>query len=141
MSLSIRAAGGVVVRGDGAAASVLLVHRPEYDDWTFPKGKVEPGESDEECAVREVEEETGLTCALGAELPSTEYADPRGRPKTVRYWQMRVVGGSLRFVHEVDTAQWLGFTDAVSALTYPRDVDVLRALARELGALVDGVSA
>jgi len=137
LSHPIRAAGGIVVRSEGSAAAVLLVHRPEYDDWTFPKGKVEPGESDEECAVREVEEETGLTCSLGAELPSTEYTDPRGRPKTVRYWRMRVVAGSLRFVHEVDTALWLGFPEAASALTYPRDVDVLRALAREIGVLID----
>ena len=67
----VRAAGGVVVR-DGR---VLLVHRPKYDDWTFPKGKAEEGESDEECAVREVAEETGLRCTLAQELGATEYRD------------------------------------------------------------------
>ena len=80
----VRAAGGIVAR-DGR---LLLVHRPKYDDWTFPKGKAEPGESDEACAVREVEEETGLRCELGAELPSTHYTDSRGRPKRVRWWRM-----------------------------------------------------
>ena len=60
---------------------MLLVHRPAYDDWTFPKGKVDPGESDEDCAVREVEEETGLRCALGRELRSTTYDDQKGGPR------------------------------------------------------------
>ena len=128
MSHPIRAAGGIVVRSEGSAAAVLLVHRPEYDDWTFPKGKVEPGESDEECAVREVEEETGLTCSLGAELPSTEYTDPRGRPKTVRYWRMRVVDGELVFEHEVDDARWVTPGAAAALLTYARDAALLDAL-------------
>jgi 8-oxo-dGTP pyrophosphatase MutT (NUDIX family) len=122
----VRAAGGVVVRGTGADRSVLLVHRPAYDDWTFPKGKADPGESDEECAVREVEEETGLRCALGRELQPTDYDDARGRPKHVRYWTMEVVGGSLRFEHEVDEARWLAPDEAAALLSYERDLDVLR---------------
>ena len=88
--VEIRASGGLVVR-DGR---VLVVHRPEYDDWTFPKGKAEPGESDEACAVREVEEETGLRCELGEELPTTHTPDTRGRPKRVRWWRMRPVRAS-----------------------------------------------
>jgi 8-oxo-dGTP pyrophosphatase MutT (NUDIX family) len=63
---------------------VLLVHRPRYGDWSLPKGKAKRGETDEECALREVEEETGLRCALGRELASTEYLDRRDRPKVVR---------------------------------------------------------
>ena len=106
---------------------MLLVHRPAYDDWSFPKGKAEPGESDEECAVREVEEETGLRCSLGRELPSTEYADPKGRSKMVRYWVMEVVGGSLQFEHEVDDARWVSPEAALQLLSYERDGDVLRA--------------
>jgi 8-oxo-dGTP pyrophosphatase MutT (NUDIX family) len=125
LSKVIRAAGGIVVRGSGSETEVLLVHRPQYDDWTFPKGKVEPGESDEECAVREVEEETGLLCSLGRELESTSYLDAKKRPKTVRYWVMEVVGGALRFDFEVDAARWVSFREAESLLTYPRDVGLL----------------
>ncbi len=124
----VRAAGGVVVRGAGPAASVLLVHRPAYDDWTFPKGKVDPGESDEACAVREVEEETGLRCTLGEELAATEYIDARGRPKRVRYWRMEVESGELRFEHEVDAARWLTLAEAARQLTYGRDLELLQAI-------------
>src|SRR5262245_62687058 len=86
---TVRAAGGVVVRqGENGAPEVLIVHRPAYDDWSFPKGKCEDGESEEEAAVREVEEETGLKCRLERELTTTRYRDARGRPKTVRYWEI-----------------------------------------------------
>ena len=108
---------------------MLLVHRPQYDDWTFPKGKVEPGESDEECAVREVEEETGLVCSLGRELESTSYLDAKKRPKTVRYWVMELVAGTLRFDFEVDEARWVAIDEAARLLTYPRDIDLLRSVA------------
>lgn len=124
----MRAAGGVVVRDGACGPEVLVVHRPAYDDWTFPKGKAEPGESDEACALREVEEETGLRCALDAELPSTEYADAGGRPKRVRYWRMHVESGRLAFAHEVDDARWLPAADAARLLTYARDVALLAAL-------------
>jgi len=80
----VRAAGGVVVR-DGRVA---VVHRPKYDDWSLPKGKLQPGESWEAAALREVEEETGLACRLQQELPAVEYEDSHGRCKTVRYWRM-----------------------------------------------------
>ena len=90
----VRAAGGVPVRETPDGLEVLVVHRPQYGDWSFPKGKCEPGESDEACAIREVAEETGLVCALEEELPSTSYTDAKDRPKRVRYWRLRVVGGS-----------------------------------------------
>jgi 8-oxo-dGTP pyrophosphatase MutT (NUDIX family) len=128
LSSVVRAAGGVVVRGTGAARAVLLVHRPAYDDWTFPKGKVEQGESDEACAVREVEEETGLRCTLAEELSATEYVDGRGRPKRVRYWRMEVDSGELRFEHEVDAARWLTTAEAADQLTYDRDLELLHGL-------------
>ena len=123
----MEAAGGVVVRDGADGAEVLLVHRAAYGDWTIPKGKLEPGESHEECAVREVEEETGLLCVLGRELPTTTYKDAKGRRKRVRYWVMEVVGGSLRFDYEVDDARWLPPDDAVALLTYGRDGGVLAA--------------
>ncbi len=128
MSEVVRAAGGLVVRESERGAEVLVVHRPAYGDWTFPKGKVEPGESDEECAVREVEEETGFRCELGEELQSTSYDDSHGRAKRVRYWRMRVVGGELAFVHEVDDARWVTAAEASVVLTYARDLVLLDAL-------------
>jgi 8-oxo-dGTP pyrophosphatase MutT (NUDIX family) len=126
--VTVRAAGGLVVRDGGAGPEVLVVHRPKYGDWSFPKGKCEPGETDEACALREVEEETGLVCELDGELASTSYEDGRGRPKRVRYWRMRPTGGGLAFVHEVDEARWLPPPEAAELLTYERDVEVLRGL-------------
>src|SRR5262249_39444314 len=97
----VRAAGGVIVR-DGA---VLLVHRPHYGDWSFPKGKLDPGESWEEAAVREVEEEAGLRCSLGPELGRTHYRDGQGREKEVRYYLMDC-DGEAAAANEVDEVRW-----------------------------------
>ncbi len=129
-SAVIRAAGGVVLGPGESGTDVLIVHRPKYDDWTFPKGKAEPGESDEACALREVEEETGLRCELLEELPATTYRDSRLRSKRVRYWLMRPTEGELTFRHEVDDARWLDLADAREALTYARDLPVLEEAAR-----------
>jgi 8-oxo-dGTP diphosphatase len=108
---------------------VLLVHRPRYDDWSFPKGKAKDGESDEDCARREVEEEVGLTCALGAELAQTRYRDVKGRPKVVRYWAMELPAGADPTTGDgVDELVWLDPSKAERRLTWKRDVDVLRAL-------------
>jgi 8-oxo-dGTP pyrophosphatase MutT (NUDIX family) len=126
----VRAAGGVVWRVDvDGTVRVLLVHRPRYDDWTIPKGKVDEGETDEQCAVREVEEETGLRCVLGHELVGSEYIDRKGRPKRVRYWEMTVADGEFTPTDEVDEARWLSIDEAASLLTYERDVDVLQSFA------------
>jgi 8-oxo-dGTP diphosphatase len=124
----VRAAGGVVVREGADGREVLLVHRPRHHDWSLPKGKAEPGESDEDCALREVEEETGLRCELGRELPSTQYRDARGRPKVVRYWEMRWADGVARPRAEVDEVRWLPVDEAREQLTWERDRDVLEAL-------------
>jgi 8-oxo-dGTP diphosphatase len=128
MSRVVRAAGGVVVRETPRGPEILLVHRPKYGDWTFPKGKAYDDESDEACALREVEEETGLLCVLREELPSMSYTDPQGRPKSVRYWLMTPVGGELAFRHEVDEARWVSPEDARGLLSYDRDVTLLPSL-------------
>jgi 8-oxo-dGTP diphosphatase len=114
----VEAAGGVPVR-DGR---VLLVHRPKYDDWTLPKGKLDPGESFEDAALREVEEETSLTCRLGPELTPTHYRDNKDRPKIVRYWVMEVEHEvAFEPNDEVDELQWLEPGEAEAKLTYERD--------------------
>jgi 8-oxo-(d)GTP phosphatase len=125
---SVRAAGGVLRRVGPNGIEVLLVHRPRYDDWTLPKGKAQPGETDEETALREVEEETGLRASLGLELPGTRYRDSQGRDKVVRYWTMRPQSGSFEPHGEVDAIKWTPIADAGSKLSYERDVEVLRAV-------------
>jgi 8-oxo-dGTP diphosphatase len=131
---SVQAAGGLVhrPRGDGSP-ELVLVHRPRYGDWTLPKGKLEPGETHEEAALREVEEETGLRCELGRELASTAYRDGSGRPKTVRYWAMRPLAGSFRPHEEVDAVCWVSLPEAEGLLTHGRDREVLRAFAEAGG--------
>ena len=121
----VRAAGGLVSRNGDGGVDLVLVHRPAYDDWAFPKGKLDLGESEEEAALREVEEETGLRCRLGREVGLTRYHDSRGRPKTVRYWQMTPVGGALGAANEVDDARWVPLADAPDLLTYERDRELL----------------
>ena len=104
---------------------MLLVHRPKYDDWTLPKGKCDPGERDEDAALREVLEETGLRCRRGTELAESHYTDARGRPKVVRYWAMEPVGGAFEVNDEVDEVRWLSVAEARRLLSYERDLPVL----------------
>jgi 8-oxo-dGTP diphosphatase len=122
----VEAAGGVVVDAEGRVA---LVHRPRYDDWSLPKGKLDPGESFADAALREVEEETGLRCRLVRELPPVEYTDNKGRAKLVRYWLMEV-GHDPGFVpnDEVDELRWLEPAEALALLSYERDAEVVRSL-------------
>ena len=120
----VKAAGGVV-RRDGRIA---VVHRPRYDDWSLPKGKLDPGESFEEAALREVREETGFECELGEELSSTSYNDRKGRSKIVRYWLMEPVGGEFAPNDEVDELRWLTPAEAVDLLTYPRDAELAQEI-------------
>lgn len=123
----IRAAGGVVVRGDREDREVAIVHRPRYDDWTFPKGKLVEGESEEDAALREVLEETGIVAEIIGELPTVEYDHRSGTPKSVRYWLMRETGGTFDPNDEVDRLQWLPPSQAAATLTYERDRAVLDA--------------
>jgi 8-oxo-dGTP diphosphatase len=110
---------------------VLLVHRPRYDDWSFPKGKALDGESDEDCALREVEEETGYACDLGPELPESRYVS-KGSPKRVRYWLMTPRAGELAPSDEVDAGDWLGMGDARARLSYDRDRSLLDSVVEAL---------
>ena len=118
----LRAAGGLVRRG----GRVLLVHRPRYDDWAFPKGKLEEGESWEDAALREVEEETGLRCVLGAYAGSTRYPMREGM-KEVRFFHMEAAG-EARAQNEVDEVRWVAPAEARELLTHDRDRSLLDAL-------------
>ncbi|TMM22694.1 MAG: NUDIX hydrolase [Actinobacteria bacterium] len=130
MSSVVRAAGGVITRAGRDGAEILLVHRPRYDDWTLPKGKAEPGESDEDCALREVEEETRLVCELGPEVAVSEYEDAAGRPKRVRYFEMTPREGSEPAPqNEVDDVRWLTRQQALETLSYARDRKIVEILA------------
>lgn len=117
----IRASGGLIVR-DGRVA---VVHRVEYDDWSLPKGKAKRGETDEDCARREIEEETGLRVELGEELATTTHLDAEGRPKRVRWWRMTPRSGEFAPTDEVDELRWLTLEEARELLTYPRDVELV----------------
>jgi 8-oxo-dGTP diphosphatase len=125
MAEEVLAAGGVVER-DGRIA---LVHRPKYDDWSLPKGKLDGGESFEDAALREVLEETGLICTLGEELEPTRYRDPKGRPKLVRYWRMTPTGdGAFAPSREVDALRWVTLEEARLLLSYGHDRALVDAL-------------
>ncbi len=127
----IRAAGAVLWRRspyDGSL-EIALIHRPRYDDWSHPKGKLKNGEGAAQAALREVEEETGIEAELGSPLPTSFYM-VSGRPKEVRYWAARAVGGSFRPNREVDRLIWLPPGMARERLTYEHDRPLVDALLR-----------
>jgi 8-oxo-dGTP pyrophosphatase MutT (NUDIX family) len=126
----IAAAGGVLARGRGTGLEIALVHRPRYDDWTLPKGKVEPGETELAAAVREVREETGAQVAASRRITRVHYLVD-DVPKTVTYWAMRDDGGAFTPGTEVDAMEWLPTAKAAQRLTHDTDRTVLR----EFGAL------
>ena len=124
----MRAAGGLVWRRNGSGdVELVLVHRPEYDDWSFPQGKLHAGETEPDAALREVEEETSLRCRLGPEHGTTSYRDRRNRPKVVRYWQMTPVEGEVAPANEVDEVRWVALDAAARLLSYDRDRRLLDA--------------
>ena len=134
---TIQAAGGVVWRvgsGDnGAQIEVAIIHRPRYDDWSIPKGKLAPGESEIEGALREVFEETGCRVQLGRSLGEIRYLKKSGghtREKVVHYWAMRATGGTFSPSREVDELRWLTLDEARDQVTRATDIEVLERFAR-----------
>ena len=132
----VQAAGGVVRRETHPdRLQVLLIHRPRHDDWSLPKGKLDPGEGWEQAALREVEEETGLRCRLVRPLGETRYPDAKGRPKVVRYWLMDLADGETGegFTpnREVDEVRWCAPAEATQLLSYDHDRTLVGQAAAE----------
>jgi 8-oxo-dGTP pyrophosphatase MutT (NUDIX family) len=122
----VRAAGGVLLRSGPDGPEVAVIHRPKYEDWSLPKGKLDDGEGFEQAALREVEEETGMRAELGPELSSVSYRDRKGRTKLVRYWLMRALDGEFQAGTEVDELRWLDPESAQEQLSYEHDAELVR---------------
>jgi 8-oxo-dGTP pyrophosphatase MutT (NUDIX family) len=131
-SKAVLAAGAVLWRsnGDSATPEVAIIHRPRYDDWSLPKGKVDHGETEPVTAVREVHEETGYISHLGRRLTAVSYPVEQGIKK-VRYWAARRVEGEFAPNAEVDELKWLPIAEALKQLGYPHDRKVLRRFAKQ----------
>ncbi|HSM38824.1 MAG TPA: NUDIX hydrolase [Candidatus Limnocylindrales bacterium] len=133
---AIRAAGGVLWRvdpTDPAAVQVAVIHRPRYDDWSLPKGKLASGESETDCAIREVLEETGHHARMGRSLGETRYVKEMGgtaRPKVVRWWAMEATSGAFVATREVDGLEWLSLGEAQERLTRETDRELLERFVR-----------
>jgi phosphohistidine phosphatase SixA/8-oxo-dGTP pyrophosphatase MutT (NUDIX family) len=130
---TVLAAGAVLWRpGPNGRPEVALVHRPKYDDWSLPKGKLLPGEHPVVAAVREVREETGFGAVLGVPLPTQRYL-ALGRPKQVDYWAARALDGRFTPTDEVDAFAWVTAPEAPQRLTHPRDGDLVAGFAANAG--------
>ena len=126
MADATRAAGGVVCRDGASGIEVLLIHRPRYDDWSLPKGHLDPGETLEEAALREVLEETGYRCTTTDLAGIASYTTGTGEHKVVHYWVMTVVAGEFTPNDEVDEIAWLTPDEAIDRLSYDLDRDLVR---------------
>ncbi|MDA8118112.1 MAG: NUDIX hydrolase [Actinomycetota bacterium] len=127
--MTVRAAGAVVVRKVDGVPLICLVHRPHYDDWSLPKGKIDKGESEPDAALREVLEETGIVGSLLSEKrATTSYRDDRGRDKTVTYFLMSYASGDFSPNEEVDEIAWLSPAEAAARLSYEHDESVIHQL-------------
>lgn len=129
--VEVRAAGCLVWRvhpNKPHKKQVLVIHRPHRSDWSYPKGKLDPGETELECALREVKEETGVEGKLGDELPLVTYSDQRDRLKTVRYWLLEYTSGKFEPNDEVDEIDWVLPAKAADILTYRHDIELLEYL-------------
>lgn len=121
----IEAAGGVVVDMSKNKPRYLLIHRPRYNDWSLPKGKLNDGETHHDAALREVKEETGLVCEVLAKLSPVNYKTPNGNAKHVKYWLMQTRSGGFVKNDEVDDVIWVKRSKAISMLTHVHDQAVL----------------
>jgi len=128
---AVLAAGAVLWRpnGDASAPEVAIIHRPRYNDWSLPKGKVDPGETEPVAAVREIQEETGYSSHLGRRLAAVSYPVEQGIKK-VRYWAAQRGAGEFTPNAEVDELKWLPVAEAMKQLEYPHDRKVLRRFAK-----------
>lgn len=125
------AAGAVLWRGERDNPTVAVIHRPHYDDWSLPKGKVDPGESLPVTAAREIREETGYDVTLGKLIGKVTYP-VQGRTKVVYYWMGHVDGGEFVANNEVDEIRWLSFSEAAGLLSYDVDTKVLAKAEKRL---------
>ena len=136
-NFQVHAAGGVVwrTRASDGCPEVAVIHRPRYDDWSLPKGKLDAGEDFEAAALREVEEEIGVRARLGEELNPACYQDHKGRSKIVRYWLMEIEEGSDSFTpnDEVDEMKWCSPAEAARCVSYRHDAELLVSVAGLLG--------
>ena len=125
--------GGIVTRHDNGELEVLTVHRPKHLDWSLPAGKLDPGETLAECALREVYEETGYVCELGRDVGMVDYTDRRGRTRQVHYWEMDAISGSFTPNQEVDSIAWVPVAESLNYFTNERDLKMASAFLALVG--------